>query len=105
MMKQEMTMLTVVLDSVRRDRASKDEYRMVPRATALGVEVVGDGTILRNLLTELVAAGKVERTDLVRVMRGTMSCFADGTTVGKFVCDPERAMPWKPWEARRKKTA
>lgn len=97
-------MLTVVMDTVKRTRG-KDEYRMVPRASALGVEVVGDGTILRNLLTELVAAGKVERTEPLRVMRGDMSCFAAGTTVGKFVCDPERAMPWKPWEARRKKAA
>lgn len=97
-------MLTVVLDSVKRTRG-KEEWRMVPRASALGVEVVGDGTILRNLLTELVKDGKVSRDEPLRVLRGEMSCFAAGTTVGKFVCDPGRAMPWKPWEARRKKAA
>jgi hypothetical protein len=97
-----MSMLTVVLDSVKRTRG-KEEYRMVPRASALGVEVIGDGTILRNLLTELVKDGKVSRDEPLRVMRGEMSCFTDGLTVGRFVCDPKRAMPWKPWEARRKK--
>lgn len=97
-------MLTVVFDSVKRTRG-KDEYRMVPRASALGREVVGDGDILSRLLNDLIAAGETTRDEFIDCLRDGKSVFTKTTRVGNFVTDPDRAPAWKPWEARRKKAA
>jgi hypothetical protein len=69
-----MKQVEVKLDSVVKARG-QNEWRDVPRASALGVEVVGDGNIIVKLLTELVMAQKIGMSDIVHVFRGDVACF------------------------------
>lgn len=68
-------MLTIQLDSVRKQGAAASEWRMVGRASCEGIESVGDGANLAAVCRALIEAGH-DRDTLAEVKRGDMPVFA-----------------------------
>lgn len=68
-------MVTIHLDSVRKQGAAASEWRMVGRASCGDVESVGDGANLAALCRALIEAGH-DRDTLAEVKRGDMPVFA-----------------------------
>ena len=66
-------MARIDLDTVRRYRG-KREYNMMQRARCEGLEVVGNGFIVRELCKLLRDAGK-PLEEPIEVYRGVTSCF------------------------------
>ena len=66
-------MARIELDTVRRYRG-KREYNMMQRARCEGLEVVGNGFIVRELCKLLRDAGK-PLEEPIEVYRGVTSCF------------------------------
>lgn len=65
--------ITIRLDTVRKYR-NASEYRLIGRARSGGLEVVGDGRLIRKILQQRHAAGaSLEAT--VEVFRGETLCF------------------------------
>ena len=67
-------MLTITLDSIRKDGKAKGTYRMIPRASCNGQTVSGDHRIIENLSAVLIDTG-CSPDDEVVVMRGSTICF------------------------------
>ena len=67
-------MARIELDTVRRYRG-KREYNMMQRARCEGLEVVGNGFIVREMCKLLRGAGK-PLEEPIEVYRGVTSCFA-----------------------------
>ena len=63
-------MIRIKLDSVIKHR-NKSEYRPVNRASAEGIEIIGDGYIIRRLCQKLVDEGHT----------GQVEVWRDGTLV------------------------
>jgi hypothetical protein len=66
-------MARIELDTVRRYRG-KREYNMMQRARCEGLEVVGNGFIVREICKLLRGAGK-PLEEPIEVYRGVTSCF------------------------------
>ena len=66
-------MARIELDTVRRYRG-KREYSMMQRARCEGLEVVGNGFIVREMCKLLRGAGK-PLEEPIEVYRGVTSCF------------------------------
>ena len=66
-------MARIELDTVRRYRG-KREYNVMQRARCEGLEVVGNGFIVRELCKLLRDAGK-PLEEPIEVYRGVTSCF------------------------------
>jgi hypothetical protein len=66
-------MARIELDTVRRYRG-KREYNMMQRARCEGLEVVGNGFIVREMCKLLRGAGK-PLEEPIEVYRGVTSCF------------------------------
>ena len=66
-------MARIELDTVRRYRG-KREYNMMQRARCEGLEVVGNGFIVREMCNLLRGAGK-PLEEPIEVYRGVTSCF------------------------------
>ena len=62
----------IELDSVRRDRG-KGAYRMVNRASCMGIEEIGDHQIIVAICAKLLASGY---SGDVEVWRGDVACFS-----------------------------
>ena len=66
-------MARIELDTVRRYRG-KREYNMMQRARCEGLDVVGNGFIVREMCKLLRGAGK-PLEEPIEVYRGVTSCF------------------------------
>ena len=66
-------MARIELDTVRSYRG-KQEYNMMQRARCEGLEVVGNGFIVREMCKLLRGAGK-PLEEPIEVYRGVTSCF------------------------------
>jgi len=66
-------MARIELDTVRRYRG-KREYNIMQRARCEGLEVVGNGFIVREMCKLLRGAGK-PLEEPIEVYRGVTSCF------------------------------
>jgi hypothetical protein len=73
--------IDIYLDTVKKTRGSQ-EWRPVNRATTIYLGEtytnIGDGTIIMNLLRELVEAG-CDKATVVKVWRGTTPIFVPFT--------------------------